>query len=219
MMKKQEVRKNRPDSLRTLYNIHRSVLKDFNRAKLFQILIVVFSVIFSIFINIYSSNIYQVISGFNKLIIPYYSISIGFTITSTTFLVNSLNKDKHLNQKYDFNNDDSRKAYKNKLIKLKSLYIRAISTIIFYVFYALLILVILYTQILFGRYIIIPEPYSFYINTIGIAFLFFMILYSLLLFILIIQTVYLFCITYIDHTIDLQINELEQINNEETNSY
>ncbi|MTV22848.1 hypothetical protein [Staphylococcus delphini] len=215
-MMKQEVRKSRPDSLRTLFKIHKSVLKDYKKSRFIKFIIIVISLSLSFIINVKSDNVYDVISDFSKLILPYYSISIGFTITSATFLVNSINKDKHLNINGKIKDKNSKEVYKQNLLKIKSVYIKAVSTIIFYVFYALMVLILLFTQILLGKYISIPGSIVFYVNILGVAVIFFLILYSFLLFILIVHTVYLFCITYIDHTIGIQIKEIDFLEDEKS---
>ena len=54
---------------------------------------ILLSIIISLILNCSSDNIYNSVADFNKLILPYYSISIGFTITSATFLINSMTKE------------------------------------------------------------------------------------------------------------------------------
>ncbi len=217
MTTKKRIRKNSPESLRTLFLIHRSIISDFKYYKLIIVSIIIISLLITIIINNKSNNIYLTVSDFNRLILPYFSISIGFTITSATFLINSIGKDNNLkNNKKDFSKVNKATIYREigKLEKIQSTYIRAVSMIIFYVIYALMLLVTLFLQILLGEYIFISGVYLTMFNYTFIFLHFFLVFYSFLLFYLIINTVYLYCITYISHTfkgaIDNLLNKNEQ---------
>ena len=82
--------------------------------------------------NCSSDNIYNSVADFNKLILPYYSISIGFTITSATFLINSMTKEKYIDIDKETNNEQ---LTKRKLTVLKSKYIRVMSLVTFYIIF------------------------------------------------------------------------------------
>lgn len=157
--------------------------------------------------NCSSDNIYNSVADFNKLILPYYSISIGFTITSATFLINSMTKEKYIDIDKETNNEQ---LTKRKLTVLKSKYIRVMSLVTFYVLYSLTLLIILFMQILIGKYIIINQKISLLVNIPLVCVQFFLIFYSFVIFFLIVYSVYLFSITYINQTIEQAGNEFKK---------
>ncbi|AKC76791.1 hypothetical protein ShL2_01935 [Staphylococcus haemolyticus] len=130
-------------------------------------------------LNCSSDNIYNSVADFNKLILPYYSISIGFTITSATFLINSMTKEKYIDIDKETNNEQ---LTKRKLTVLKSKYIRVMSLVTFYVLYSLTLLIILFMQILIGKYIIINQKISLLVNIPLVCVQFFLIFYSFVIF-------------------------------------
>jgi len=158
-------------------------------------------------LNCSSDNIYNSVADFNKLILPYYSISIGFTITSATFLINSMTKEKYIDIDKETNNEQ---LTKRKLTVLKSKYIRVMSLVTFYVLYSLTLLIILFMQILIGKYIIINQKISLLVNIPLVCVQFFLIFYSFVIFFLIVYSVYLFSITYINQTIEQAGNEFKK---------
>ena len=147
---KKKKRKNSVNSLLTLFRNHKSVLKDYRHYKKLLCITILLSIIISLILNCSSDNIYNSVADFNKLILPYYSISIGFTITSATFLINSMTKEKYIDIDKETNNEQ---LTKRKLTVLKSKYIRVMSLVTFYVLYSLTLLIILFMQILIGKYI------------------------------------------------------------------
>lgn len=157
--------------------------------------------------NCSSDNIYNSVADFNKLILPYYSISIGFTITSATFLINSMTKEKYIDIDKETNNEQ---LTKRKLTVLKSKYIRVMSLVTFYVLYSLTLLIILFMQILIGKYIIINQKISLLVNIPLVCVQFFLIFYSFVIFFIIVYSVYLFSITYINQTIEQAGNEFKK---------
>lgn len=218
MTTKIRMRKNSPESLRTLFLIHKSIIRDFKYYKIIILVIIIISLLITLIINYKSDNIYLTVSEFNRLILPYFSISIGFTITSATFLINSIGKDNNLK----VNIKESQKVKRvnidkeiRKLKKIQSTYIRAVSMIIFYVIYALILLVTLFLQILLGEYNFIYGVYLVIFNYVIIFLHFSLVFYSFLLFFLIIKTVYLYCITYISHTFNDAINNIKDKNKQD----
>uniref|UniRef100_UPI001C5CB424 hypothetical protein n=1 Tax=Staphylococcus haemolyticus TaxID=1283 RepID=UPI001C5CB424 len=165
------------------------------------------SIIISLILNCSSDNIYNLVADFNKLILPYYSISIGFTITSATFLINSMTKEKYIDIDIETNNEQ---LTKRKLTVLKSKYIRVMSLVTFYVLYSLTLLIILFMQILIGKYIIINQNISLLVNIPLVCVQFFLIFYSFVIFLIIGYSVYLFSITYINQTIEQAGNEFKK---------
>lgn len=200
-------RKNSVNSLLTLFRNHKSVLKDYRHYKKLLCITILLSIIISLILNCSSDNIYNSVADFNKLILPYYSISIGFTITSATFLINSMTKEKYIDIDKETNNEQ---LTKRKLTVLKSKYIRVMSLVTFYVLYSLTLLIILFMQILIGKYIIINQKISLLVNIPLVCVQFFLIFYSFVIFFLIVYSVYLFSITYINQTIEQAGNEFKK---------
>ena len=204
---KKKKRKNSVNSLLTLFRNHKSVLKDYRHYKKLLCITILLSIIISLILNCSSDNIYNSVADFNKLILPYYSISIGFTITSATFLINSMTKEKYIDIDKETNNEQ---LTKRKLTVLKSKYIRVMSLVTFYVLYSLTLLIILFMQILIGKYIIINQKISLLVNIPLVCVQFFLIFYSFVIFFLIVYSVYLFSITYINQTIEQAGNEFKK---------
>ncbi|OAN98345.1 hypothetical protein A3836_11100 [Staphylococcus hominis] len=207
MKSKKKKRKNSVNSLLTLFTNHKSVLKDYRHYKKLLCITILLSIIISLILNCSSDNIYNSVADFNKLILPYYSISIGFTITSATFLINSMTKEKYIDIDKETNNEQ---LTKRKLTVLKSKYIRVMSLVTFYVLYSLTLLIILFMQILIGKYIIINQKISLLVNIPLVCVQFFLIFYSFVIFFLIVYSVYLFSITYINQTIEQAGNEFKK---------
>ena len=204
---KKKKRKNSVNSLLTLFRNHKSVLKDYRHYKKLLCITILLSIIISLILNCSSDNIYNSVADFNKLILPYYSISIGFTFTSATFLINSMTKEKYIDIDKETNNEQ---LTKRKLTVLKSKYIRVMSLVTFYVLYSLTLLIILFMQILIGKYIIINQKISLLVNIPLVCVQFFLIFYSFVIFFLIVYSVYLFSITYINQTIEQAGNEFKK---------
>lgn len=200
-------KKNSVNSLLTLFRIHKSVLIDYRHYKKLLCAIILFSIIISLILNLSSDNVYNSVADFNKLILPYYSISIGFTITSATFLINSMTKEKYIDiGKRNYSKD----LIQRKLTELKGKYFRVMSLVTFYVLYALTLLIILFMQILIGKYIIINQQISLFVNILYVWVQFFLVFYSFIIFFLIVYSVYLFSITYINQTIEQASNEVKK---------
>ncbi len=172
-------KKNSVNSLLTLFRIHKSVLKDYRHYKKLLCATILLSIIISLILNCSSDNIYNSVADFNKLILPYYSISIGFTISSATFLINSMTKEKYIDIGKGTNSNE---LIQRKLTELKSKYIRVMSLVTFYVLYSLLLLIILFMQILIGKYIIINQYISLFVNILYVGAQFFLIFYSFVIF-------------------------------------
>ncbi|CAC7166500.1 Uncharacterised protein [Staphylococcus aureus] len=200
-------KKNSVNSLLTLFRIHKSVLKDYRHYKKLLCATILLSIIISLILNCSSDNIYNSVADFNKLILPYYSISIGFTISSATFLINSMTKEKYIDIGKGTNSNE---LIQRKLTELKSKYIRVMSLVTFYVLYSLLLLIILFMQILIGKYIIINQYISLFVNILYVGAQFFLIFYSFVIFFLIVYSVYLFSITYINQIIEQARNEVKK---------
>lgn len=200
-------KKNSVNSLLTLFRIHKSVLIDYRHYKKLLCVTILFSIIISLILNLSSDNVYNSVADFNRLILPYYSISIGFTITSATFLINSMTKEKYIDiGKGNYNEH----LVQGKLKELKGKYFRVMSLVTFYVLYALTLLIILFMQILIGKYIIINHKISLFVNILYVWGQFFLVFYSFIIFFLIVYSVYLFGLTYINQTIEQASNEVKK---------
>ena len=200
---RKKIRRNNPASLKTVFKIHLKILRDYRYYKFLLFVDFIVSLVISIIIVFNSTNIYTTIAEFGKLILPFYAISIGFTITSATFLINSINKERYMNNiDNNYENKKNLKELQIKLNDVKKKYTRVISLVIFYVIYALLLLLILFLQILIAKYIIIELVFLKIINFLSIFLYFFLIFYSFILFFLIVYSFYLFSLTYITSEID-----------------
>ncbi|WP_141686085.1 hypothetical protein [Staphylococcus haemolyticus] len=118
-----------------------------------------------------------------------------------------MTKEKYIDIDKETNNEQ---LTKRKLTVLKSKYIRVMSLVTFYVLYSLTLLIILFMQILIGKYIIINQKISLLVNIPLVCVQFFLIFYSFVIFFIIVYSVYLFSITYINQTIEQAGNEFKK---------
>lgn len=202
---KKRVKNHNPESIKTVAKIHWSVIKDIKHYKLVFLLLFLASIAITVLLLTGLENFSSTITNFIKVLLPYYSITIGFTITTTTFLVNSIKNENGLAK--------SKKNITN-LIKLKNNYINSISLIIFYVFYSTFLLIVLFTYVLLSNVNIISEHMLIVFKIVVVPLITFLILYSFFLFTVITKVVYLYSISYIDNSIEPEINKLQNSKDE-----
>lgn len=203
---KEKVKNNSPESIKTVAKIHWSVVKNIKHYKLVLLLLFLSSIAITVLLLMGLENFKLTVTNFIKVLLPYYSITIGFTITTTTFLVNSIKNENGLAKS---------KKYITNLIKLKNNYINSISLIIFYVFYSTFLLIVLFTYVLLSNVDVISGHLLVVFKIVVVPLITFLILYSFFLFTIITKVVYLYSISYIDNSIEPEINKLQDLKDEQ----
>lgn len=158
-----------------------SFKKNFNEDRhellIANIIICLFSIIISLIITFLSNDAFKIISTIIDSLITYFSITIGFSLATLTFIIENLRKINKENEKDE-----------NDLLK------KILSLIVIYILHGVFMIGIFILELILGNIIFFNGIMYYIINIGGITFYSIMVIFNLYIFCKIVIILYYFAI-------------------------
>lgn len=158
-----------------------SLKKNFNEDRhellIANIIICLFSIIISLIITFLSNDAFKIISTIIDSLITYFSITIGFSLATLTFIIENLRKINKENEKDE-----------NDLLK------KILSLIVIYILHGVFMIGIFILELILGNIIFFNGIMYYIINIGGITFYSIMVIFNLYIFCKIVIILYYFAI-------------------------
>ncbi|OFQ08478.1 hypothetical protein HMPREF2953_07665 [Staphylococcus sp. HMSC072E01] len=142
-----------------------------------NIIICLFSVIISLIITFLSNDAFKIVSTIIDSLITYFSITIGFSLATLTFIIENLRKINKENEKDE-----------NDLLK------KILSLIVIYILHGVFMIGIFILELILGNIIFFNGIMYYIINIGGITFYSIMVIFNLYIFCKIVIILYYFAI-------------------------
>lgn len=142
-----------------------------------NIIICLFSIIISLIITFLSNDAFKIISTIIDSLITYFSITIGFSLATLTFIIENLRKINKENEKDE-----------NDLLK------KILSLIVIYILHGVFMIGIFILELILGNIIFFNGIMYYIINIGGITFYSIMVIFNLYIFCKIVIILYYFAI-------------------------